>query len=164
MAIKQHHYQVTLLWTGNRGEGTASYKAYDRSAELHAAGRDTIALSADPAFRGDKSCWNPEQLLLASVSACHKLWYLHLCADAGVVVDGYQDNPEGTMVEGDRGHFTQITLRPEITLRNLQQQSLAADLHHKAHEACFIANSLNFPVNCEPVFLAGCGADSAPAD
>ncbi len=154
MADKQHHYEVTVLWTGNRGEGTASYTAYDRTGELSAGGREDIALSADPAFRGDPARWNPEQLLLASVSACHKLWYLHLCADAGIIVEEYQDTAGGTMIEGRRGHFTQITLRPQIRLRHPQDQSRANDLHARAHEACFIANSLNFPVNCEPVFYS----------
>lgn len=153
MAVRQHHYQVTVTWTGNRGEGTSSYTAYDRSSDLQATGRDPIALSADPAFRGDASRWNPEQLLLASASACHKLWYLHVCADAGIIIDEYQDNAEGTMVEGVRGHFTRMTLRPQIRLRHPEDQPRAADLHHKAHDACFIANSLNFPVDIEPVFL-----------
>lgn len=152
MADKQHHYQVKIRWTGNRGNGTSSYTAYDRDSELTAPGKDPVALSADPAFRGDRQRWNPEELLLAAASACHKLWYLHLCADAGIIVYAYEDNAEGTMVENARGHFTQITLKPHITLRNPSDIERAKQLHHQAHEACFIANSLNFPVNCEPVF------------
>ena len=109
MADKQHHYQVKIRWTGNRGNGTSSYTAYDRDSELTAPGKDPIALSADPAFRGDRQRWNPEELLLAAASTCHKLWYLHLCADAGIIVDAYEDNAEGTMVENQRGHYTQIT-------------------------------------------------------
>lgn len=110
MAARQHHYQIHLRWSGNRGDGTASYTAYDRDSELQAPGKPPILLSADPAFRGDKTRWNPEELLLASAAACHKLWYLHLCADAGIVVEEYEDAAEGNMVEGARGRFTDITL------------------------------------------------------
>ncbi len=157
MAARQHHYRVTVRWTGNRGEGTSSYKAYGREGELQAEGRQTIALSADPAFRGDPTRWNPEQLLLASVSACHKLWYLHLCADAGIVVEEYQDAAEGTMVEGVKGHFTGIILKPRIRLQNHHDRDRAAALHHNAHDACFIANSVNFPVECQPEFVTSGG-------
>ncbi|ADU72033.1 OsmC family protein [Pantoea sp. At-9b] len=153
MAAREHHYQVTVRWTGNRGDGTASYTAYDRNGELLAAGKPTLPLSADPAFRGDASRWNPEELLLAAASACHKLWYLHLCADAGINVESYEDAAEGTMVEGTRGHFTQIILQPRITLRNPADTERARELHHQAHDACYIANSLNFPVSCEPTFV-----------
>ena len=152
MAAKEHHYQVTVRWTGNRGDGTESYTAYDRNGELMADGKATVALSADPAFRGDASRWNPEELLLASASACHKLWYLHLCSDAGIVVEEYVDAAEGTMIEGTRGRFTTITLKPRIMLRDPAYADRARKLHHQAHHACFIANSLNFPVNCEPEF------------
>ncbi|MFT4270494.1 MAG: OsmC family protein [Pantoea sp.] len=152
MAAREHHYQVTVRWTGNRGDGTASYTAYDRNGELLANGKPTLPLSADPAFRGDASRWNPEELLLAAASACHKLWYLHLCADAGINVESYEDAAEGTMVEGVRGRFTQITLKPRITLRNPADAERARELHHQAHDACYIANSLNFPVSCEPRF------------
>lgn len=99
---------------------------------------------------GDAERWNPEDLLVASASACHKLWYLHLCSEAGIVVLDYVDPAEGTMVESDRGRFTRITLRPRVTIRGGDDAELAARLHHDAHDQCFIANSLNFPVLCEP--------------
>lgn len=153
MAARQHHYQIHLRWSGNRGDGTASYTAYDRDSELQAPGKPPILLNADPAFRGDKTRWNPEELLLASAAACHKLWYLHLCADAGIVVEEYEDAAEGNMVEGARGRFTDITLKPRIKLRDPADADRARALHHQAHEACFIANSLNFPVNCDPEFF-----------
>ena len=153
MANREHHYHIHIRWTGNRGSGTDSYTAYDRNGELVAEGKSIIALSADPAFRGDATRWNPEELLLASASACHKLWYLHLCADAGIIVDAYEDEAEGTMVEGERGHFTQITLKPLVTLRYPADAERAEALHHHAHDACFIANSLNFPVSFVPRFV-----------
>lgn len=149
---REHHYHVTVRWTGNRGTGTTSYTAYDRDGEMQADGKPTVALSADPAFRGDAARWNPEELLLASASACHKLWYLHLCADAGIIVEAYEDAAEGTMVEGARGRFTQITLKPHVTLRDPTDTERATALHHQAHDACYVANSLNFPVSCEPTF------------
>ncbi|KKW52284.1 OsmC family protein [Pantoea sp. BS_4] len=154
MANREHHYHIHIRWTGNRGSGTDSYTAYDRNGELAAEGKATIALSADPAFRGDATRWNPEELLLASASACHKLWYLHLCADAGIIVEAYEDAAEGTMVEGERGHFTQITLKPLVTLRDPADAARAEALHHDAHDACFIANSLNFPVSFVPRFVS----------
>lgn len=150
MAHREHHYQVQVEWTGNKGSGTTSYKAYDRDFVISADNKPDIAGSSDPAFLGDASRWNPEDLLLASACACHKLWYLHLCAEAGISVYTYIDNASGTMIEGEKGRFTGITLKPEITLRPGDDIKRALELHHRAHELCFIANSLNFPVTCEP--------------
>jgi len=99
MAQREHHYQVSVEWTGNKGQGTASYKAYDRDYQMSAGEKAPIAGSSDPAFLGDATRWNPEDLLVASASACHKLWYLHLCAEAGIIVQAYRDDAEGTMVE-----------------------------------------------------------------
>lgn len=150
MAQREHHYQVSVQWTGNKGSGTSGYKAYSRDYLIETQGKPAIPGSSDPAFLGDKQRWNPEDLLVASASACHKLWYLHLCADAGIIVIAYQDHAEGTMTEADNGHFTQIILRPRVTLRAGDDRELALRLHHEAHERCYIANSLNFPVLCEP--------------
>jgi len=153
MEYREHHYQVNVTWTGNQGSGTASYKSYQRDYEISAGKKRPISGSSDPAFLGDATRWNPEELLVASVSACHKLWYLHLCAEAGISVYSYLDRAEGTMTEGEKGSFTGITLRPEITIRPGDDLTLADQLHHRAHELCFIANSLNFPVLCEPVIV-----------
>ena len=150
MAPKEHHYQVTVKWTGNKGNGTQTYKSYDRSYEMSSTNKPTILGSSDPAFLGDNSRWNPEDLLLASASACHKLWYLHLCAVDGISVLSYIDEAEGTMREGEKGKFTNITLKPKITIRDSDDVNRAMELHHKAHELCFIANSLNFPIECIP--------------
>jgi organic hydroperoxide reductase OsmC/OhrA len=150
MARREHHYQVSVKWTGNKGKGTASYKAYDRDYVIQASSKPEIAGSSDPAFLGDAKKWNPEDLLVASVSACHKLWYLHLCAEAGIVVQTYLDQAEGTMVEDKTGRFESIVLKPQITVAAGNNIELALSLHHTAHELCYIANSLNFPVRCEP--------------
>ena len=151
MAHREHHYQVNIEWTGNKGRGTESYKAYSRDYESSEGKKQSIAGSSDPAFLGDATRWNPEDLLVASASACHQLWYLHLCAEAGISVDSYIDKAEGVMTEGEKGCFTSITLKPDIAIRDGDDIQLAKELHHRAHELCFIANSLNFPVLCEPV-------------
>jgi organic hydroperoxide reductase OsmC/OhrA len=149
---KEHIYRTTVTWTGNTGAGTADYKSYARAHDIEAPGKAKIAGSSDPAFRGDATRWNPEDLLLASLSACHKLWYLHLCAVAGVVVTAYVDQAEGVMVEDDAkgGYFKRVVLRPTVTVTAASDTAKAAALHHDAHQKCFIANSVNFAVDVEP--------------
>lgn len=149
---KTHLYRVEVQWTGNTGRGTESYRAYDRAHAISANGKPMIEASADPVFRGDKTRYNPEELLLASVSSCHMLWYLHMCADAKIVVTGYVDYPLGTMIETENGsgRFSEVLLRPVVTLAPQNNLGLATELHHQAHQKCFIANSVNFPVQCEP--------------
>lgn len=154
MALRSHTYKVTVQWTGNRGSGTSGYKAYGRDHLIQAPPKPDIPGSSDPAFMGEAARWNPEDLLVAATSACHKLWYLHLCADRGIVVHSYTDEAQGTMVEGERGHFTEIVLHPRITIQAGDDIELARQLHHAAHAQCFIANSLNFPVRCEPTIHA----------
>jgi organic hydroperoxide reductase OsmC/OhrA len=146
-----HTYETVVAWTSNRGTGTSGYRDYARDHEITTDGRDPIAGSSDPAFRGDPSRWNPEQLLVASLSQCHMLWYLHFCADAGVVVTGYVDHASGTMAEnGHGGQFTEVVLRPSATVTLPDMVEAAGRLHAEAHRACFIANSVNFPVRHEP--------------
>jgi organic hydroperoxide reductase OsmC/OhrA len=149
---RQHSYRVTLNWTGNTGSGTASYSSYERSYNLEVEGKPAIAGSSDPAFRGDRSRWNPEELLVASLAACHKLWYLHLCASAGIVVLAYSDQAEGVMEEtaDGSGRFLSVTLHPQVTIARGGDAGKARALHEDAHRKCFIANSVNFPVLCEP--------------
>ncbi len=149
----QHLYQLTVRWTGNRGEGTSGYRSYDRSHTIESANKPEISGSSDAAFRGDKTKYNPEDLLVASLSACHLLSYLHLCADAGVVVVDYTDNAVGTMVQtaDGGGHFVKVMLRPQVTVAEQSMIEKARELHEKAHKLCFIASSCNFPVDHEPV-------------
>lgn len=139
-----------MEWTGNRGTGTSGYRDYGRDHIISSEGKTDIAGSSDPAFRGDPSRWNPEELLLASVSACHKLWYLHFCAVSGVVVTDYVDRPEGIMVVADHGggEFTEVVLKPVVTISKGDVDT-AQKLHHDAHEKCFIANSVKFPIRVE---------------
>lgn len=152
----EHKYSLTIKWTGNRGQGTSSYRAYDRSHIISAEGKADIAGSSDPVFRGDKSSYNPEDLLVASLSACHMLSYLHLCAEAGVVVVDYADTASGTMVEtaNGGGHFTEVTLFPAVTVAEALMIDKAEELHKKANELCFIASSCNFPVHHKPTCKA----------
>lgn len=148
---KEHHYKLQLDWTGNRGQGTASYTAYDRNYRISGPHKKALDASADPAFRGDTTKYNPEEMLLAALSSCHMLWYLHLCADNGVMVLAYSDAPEGKMVqtEGGGGHFESVTLRPTVTVSDVSMVDKANFLHSGAREKCFIANSVNFPVGHE---------------
>ena len=147
-----HSYETTLTWTGNRGSGTSGYRTYSRAHEITAPGRPALLGSSDPTFRGDPDRWNPEQLMVAALSQCHMLGYLHLCADAGVVVTGYTDAASGTMAQtpDGGGHFTEITLRPQVTVAGPEMVQAAEALHKQAHALCFIANSVNFPVSHEP--------------
>jgi organic hydroperoxide reductase OsmC/OhrA len=154
MAEKEHLYRTRVVWTGNQGFGTRDYRAYSREHQIQANGKAYIPGSSDPSFRGDHTRWNPEELLVASLSACHKLWYLHVCSAAGIVVTAYEDDAEGVMAEdaGGSGRFTAVTLRPRIGLAPGSDAAKAAALHHEAHANCFIANSVNFPVSVEPSF------------
>ncbi|GAA3719833.1 OsmC family protein [Microlunatus aurantiacus] len=148
---RTHAYAITTTWTGNRGEGTSGYRAYGRDHDLDAAGRPTLAASSDPAFRGDPDRWNPELLLVAALSDCHLLAYLHLCAVNGVVVTAYTDEASGTMeTDGDGGRFTEVVLRPVVTVAEESMITTANALHHDAHRNCFIAASVSFPVRTEP--------------
>jgi organic hydroperoxide reductase OsmC/OhrA len=150
---KEHHYLTRLRWTGNRGEGTSNYRSYDRDHVLSAGGKPEIAGSSDPAFRGNPDRYNPEELLVASLSSCHLLWYLHLCAVNGVVVVDYEDSAAGIMQEAENGsgRFSAVILRPVVTVREAGMRERAMALHHEANQYCFIANSVNFPVRHEPV-------------
>jgi organic hydroperoxide reductase OsmC/OhrA len=149
-------YRVTVKWTGNTGVGTSDYRAYARTYEISAGGeKPLIPGSSDPGFRGDPARWSPEELLVASLSACHKLWYLHLCADSGVQVVAYVDQAEGSMREREdgSGYFERVVLRPEVTINRAEDLETAERLHEMAHRKCFIASSVNFPVEHEPKTL-----------
>jgi organic hydroperoxide reductase OsmC/OhrA len=154
MRDRQHHYKVATCWTGNLGSGTSAYSAYSRNHELSAAQKSApIAGSSDPAFRGDPARYNPEELLLGALSACHMLWVLHLCADAGIVITDYRDESEGLMVEhaDGSGEFTHVMLRPRMTIADAARANDAVEIHHKAHALCALARSVKFEVACEPM-------------
>ena len=155
---KTHRYAVAVEWTGNTGTGTSGYRNYERRHEISAGTqKPAIPGSSDPAFRGDPARWNPEELLVAALSACHKLEYLHLCADAGIVVVAYVDHAEGVMEEKSdgSGRFQRVILHPQVTVAPDSDLARARELHHEAHAKCFIASSVNFPVQVEPEMSAG---------
>ena len=153
--MREHSYQTFLEWTGNRGEGTKSYRTYDRAYMIYrieVAEKPIIMSSSDPAFLGNRSKYNSEELLVASLSSCHLLWYLHLCVKAGVIVVEYVDLASGKISKNEdgSGKFVEVTLQPDITISSDSDPEIAKQLHEKAHQFCFIANSVNFPVRCQP--------------
>jgi len=152
-STRVHQYQVRTTWTGNTGEGTANYRAYKRDHEIAGASKTAPILgSSDPLFRGDPARYNPEELLVAALSACHMLWVLHLCADAGITITAYSDEPMGIMTEepDGSGRFTKVTLRPRMNITDAARIAEATALHDRVHKVCAIALSVNFPVLCTP--------------
>ncbi|MEZ5211498.1 OsmC family protein [Gordonia sp. (in: high G+C Gram-positive bacteria)] len=144
----EHRYALTATWLGNRGSGTSGYRDYDRTVRLESAGRPDLVVSADPSFRGDAGRWNPEDMLLAALAECHLLSYLHACVARGVVVTSYTDDATAVMrTEGNGGRFTSATLRPRVVVAEESMIDDALAAHDDAHEWCFIANSVNFPVH-----------------
>jgi organic hydroperoxide reductase OsmC/OhrA len=152
----QHNYAPLVRWTGNKGVGISDYKSYERSHIISADGKPDIAGSSDPTFRGAKSKYNPEDMMVAALSSCHMLWYLHLCAEARVVATDYFDNATGVMVEKNNGggRFTEVTLNPTAIVKEESMIEKARLLHKKANELCFIANSVNFSVKHNPIVSA----------
>lgn len=150
---KQHFYSVVIDWTGNSGKGTTTYHSYERSYLVKGNNGKIIEGSSDPAFLGNPDNYNPEELLVASLSACHMLWYLHLCAEYGVIVQAYIDNAKGKMSDDEDGSasFRRVELSPEVTVADASMKSLAIELHKKAHEKCFIARSVKFPIDVTPL-------------
>lgn len=153
---KHHQYKLTVKWTGNKGEGTSDYKAYERSHEISIKGKKKLLCSSESPFRGDIKKYNPEDLLLASLSSCHMLWYLHLCADEGIVVLEYSDNAEAKMIQTSNGsgYFTEAVLNPKVVVSETKMLKKALELHKKANSYCFIANSVKFSVYHKPQISA----------
>ena len=146
--LKEHDYTCRMLWTGNRGDGTTTYRGYDRTWDITTPGKPTVHCSNDPLLGGDPALPNPEDLLLAALSSCHMLWYLHLASKAGIVVHGYEDQPIGVgeTAENGAGRFLSATLKPLIVVAAGSDLAVADAIHHQVHDFCFIARSVNFPV------------------
>lgn len=152
---KQHLYSSTIVWTGDRGSGTGEYRGYDRTWEVRTPGKPIIQCSNDPLLGGDRWKPNPEDMLLSSLSACHMLWYLHLACNAGIVVTAYEDEPIGvgeTSPNG-AGRFVLVTLRPKIRVRRGTALATADSIHAQVHQYCFIARSVNFPLEYEAAYV-----------
>jgi organic hydroperoxide reductase OsmC/OhrA len=150
--MSEHRYAVEVAWTGNTGRGTSGYRDYSRDHEITVDGRPPIPGSGDPAFRGVEGRYNPEEMLVAALSACHMLWYLHLCADAGVVVTSYVDVASGLMEADDDGlgQFVEVLLAPQVEVESEEMVQSATEIHDAANMRCFVARSVKFPVRHEP--------------
>jgi organic hydroperoxide reductase OsmC/OhrA len=151
--MKKHNYEIKVEWTGNEGNGTLNYKSFNRNHKIIATGKyDGINGSSDPSFLGDKTRYNPEDLFLSSLSACHMLWYLHLCSVNKIIVTEYLDNATGIMEEIDNGNskFTEVTLNPKVKITDGSMIEKANELHEEANKMCFIANSCNFKIRHNP--------------
>jgi len=159
--MKTHTYRTQVRWSAEGGEGTSSYRAYRRDHTIQVEGKPALLASSDPLFRGDAARYNPEELLVASLSSCHMLWYLHLCATGGVTVLEYTDDALGTMEESadGSGRFAEVQLRPRVTVDAASSRERAFALHEKAHDMCFIARSVNFPVEITAGVTARSAAD-----
>lgn len=155
--LRDHEYKLLITWTGNRGSGTMDYRSYKRDFTVDATDKPQLKGTSGSAFNGDKSAYSPEDMLVAAVSSCHMLWYLHLCAEGGVVVIDYKDEAYGILHEENdgSGHFTKIVIRPEVTINDASNQEVAKSIHENAHKMCFIASSLKCPVIIEPTFIVG---------
>ena len=163
--MKKHHYSLNIKWTGNKGKGTAGYKSYGREHTISAEGKKEVILcSSDPSFLGDPTLYNPEELFLSSIATCHMLWYLHFCSDHKIIVTHYEDHATGIMQEDKdgSGKFTEVNLRPTVTIENMDMQAKAIELHGLAHKYCFIANSCNFEIKCLPMVKSGGGLYTKP--
>ncbi|MCF8549118.1 MAG: OsmC family protein [Pontimonas sp.] len=149
--MTHHLYELETLWVGNLGTGTSDYKAYSRAHVIRAEGKSEIQGSSDKAFHGDVARWNPEELLIAALSQCHMLSFLHVAQAAGVIVESYADRASGVLdtLQDGSGRISEVTLRPQIEISG-GDESLVPELHHRAGQLCFIANSVNFPVLHEP--------------
>ncbi len=154
---KTHQYTTRVVWTGNTGQGTQSYKGYTRTWDIAVPGKPVVPCSNDPLLGGDPTLMNPEDLLLSALSACHMLWYLHLASTAGIVVTGYEDQPlaTGESAPSGAGRFLSVTLRPQITLQAGSDLARADAIHHDIHNYCYIARSVNFPVSFEASYNIG---------
>ena len=152
-----HDFEAKVVWTGNRGNGTHDYRAYDRTWEVQTAGKPVIPCSNDPRLGGDPTLHNPEDMLIATVSSCHMLWYLHLASEAGITVLAYEDAPlgHGESEPSGAGRFIGATLRPRVTVAAETDLVRAEAVHHEIHKVCFIARSLAFPIKITPRFEFG---------
>jgi len=154
---RQHRYHILNRWTGNLGTGTSAYAAYSRAHELSAEAKTSVIPgSSDPLFRGDRTRYNPEELLLAALSACHMLWVLHYSADARITIVEYEDEAWGEMAEhaDGSGEFTRVVLRPRVKILQADRVQDAIEIHARAHAVCAMARSVNFPVEHQPAVTA----------
>jgi organic hydroperoxide reductase OsmC/OhrA len=151
MAGPRHHFRAAVEW-----EGATANHSFSRAHKICIEGKPDIHASSAVVFRGDAARHDPEGLLVASLASCHMLSYLFLCGRAKINVTRYVDEAEGMLaVEGAVGRFERVVLHPQVTLAPGSDAEKARALHHEAHRICFVANSVNFPVDYEPVIETG---------
>lgn len=152
--MSDHSYTSRVIWTGNSGQGTAHYHAYARTWDVAVPGKAPIHCSNDPLLGGDPGKMNPEDLLLSALSACHMLWYLHYASEVGITVVSYEDTPIGVgeVGKGGAGRFVSAELNPVIVVKPGADLAKAEAIHHRIHEVCFVARSVNFPITCAAEF------------
>jgi organic hydroperoxide reductase OsmC/OhrA len=151
--MKEYQFQTKVEWTGNTGSGTFDARSYDRSHTISVPNKkQIIEASSSSFFRGDESKLNPQELFLSAISSCHLMWYLQYCAENEVIVLEYQDHAEATIEEFENGggKFKSVLLKPQVIVSEESMIPLAIELHKTLGEKCFIANSCNFPIYCEP--------------
>ena len=144
----KHLFKASINWTSSQNQQQSEKKFYSKSHKIKLEGKPILIVSAAKAFKGNPELYNPEDLLLSSLVSCHMMSYLYVCSQNGIEVLEYSDNAEATLeVSPDgSGRFVEVTLNPKITISNSNQIQQALDLHQKANQLCFIANSCNFPV------------------
>lgn len=152
MAVSHdHRFECRLVWTGAAKGVAVDYATYSRDCRVDVAGKPSILMTSAPAFRGDPARHDPEGLLVASLSACHFLSYVAICVRQGIQVVTYEDEAVGTMSRHEKTfRFTDVLLRPRVTIAAGCDPEKARALHENAHRDCFIANSVNFTVRHEP--------------
>lgn len=149
-----HLFEGGLRWTGQSGEADGKLKL-ERAFVLDFPGIAPIAGSSPAVFRGDDAYHNPETLMVASLMACHHLTYLSTCERAGVRIVSYQDSATGTLAMKDgKMRMVEVLLRPVVRIADATQLEAATAAHAKAHEHCFMANSVNFEVKVHPRVFA----------
>lgn len=143
-------HRASVRW--QRTSTDFTYDSYNRAHEIcFKDGRVRVAASAAPAFKGDAERVDPEEAFVASLSSCHMLSLLAICARKRIVVDSYEDDAEGHLEKGEGGKFwvARVTLRPRVRFATEVSAAVLDDLHHRAHEECFIANSVKTTVTVE---------------
>ena len=147
---------ATIEWSrdGQAFTDNQYARAHDWRFDGGAVVRGSSAPSSVPVPQSDPAAVDPEEALVAAVSSCHMLFFLAYAAKAGFVVDHYQDDAVGVLGRDERGKtsITALTLRPAVAFSGEFQPDAAAldDLHHRAHRACYIANSIRAEVTVEP--------------
>jgi organic hydroperoxide reductase OsmC/OhrA len=147
--MNEHH--AAIRW--RRTSADYTYDTYNRAHEIaFKDGAVVLAASSAPDFKGDDALVNPEEAFVASLSSCHMLTFLAICARKRLTVETYDDDAVGFLDRGPSGKLWmgRAVLRPCVRFAGPVDEATLAELHHKSHENCFIANSVTTDVTIEP--------------